>query len=384
MTIAGELMVRVAWDGRRVEHVDIRSTRPFMARRVLAGREPGNAVATVPLLFSICRRAQRAAAAGAIDAAQTGQRDSNRAPAHIPVLLEMLQEHFSHLLIDVPRAMRRDCGIAAAASGRKRIEAALQASERDEGRIDPGVLRDVETTLEALAASEIYGTASARWFNLAGFDDLLAWVGQGTTLPARLLSDVLRDTPTLGASDVELMPPTSSAALLSTVAPAMARERDFARAPLWDGAPVETGPLARMREHRLVAATLRHCGHGVVARLVARLVELALLLRDAQDPCAFGASPAPVQTFAIAPGEGMAAVQTARGVLLHRARVAEGRIVDYQIVAPTEWNFHPAGALVRGLAGMAAADRDEIERRAALVAQALDPCVGLRIEVGHA
>ncbi len=38
VTIEGELIVRLAWDGRRVNRVALRSTRPYAAARVLAGK----------------------------------------------------------------------------------------------------------------------------------------------------------------------------------------------------------------------------------------------------------------------------------------------------------------------------------------------------------
>ena len=54
----------------------------------------------------------------------------------------------------------------------------------------------------------------------------------------------------------------------------------------------------------------------------------------------------------IGPGEGFAAVNSARGRLYHRLKLdGGGRIVDYAIVAPTEWNFHPDGPFVRLLLG---------------------------------
>jgi Ni,Fe-hydrogenase I large subunit len=77
-------------------------------------------------------------------------------------------------------------------------------------------------------------------------------------------------------------------------------------------------------------------------------------------------------------------VQTARGLLLHRVRLAKGRVAHYQIVAPTEWNFHPDGALVRALRRMVTDDRATLEQATRLAVQALDPCVGFRIEVGDA
>jgi Ni,Fe-hydrogenase I large subunit len=77
-------------------------------------------------------------------------------------------------------------------------------------------------------------------------------------------------------------------------------------------------------------------------------------------------------------------VETARGLLLHRARLRGGRVADYQIVAPTEWNFHPEGALTRGLEGLTANDTPTLVKRARLAVHALDPCVACEVEVGHA
>jgi Ni,Fe-hydrogenase I large subunit len=71
-------------------------------------------------------------------------------------------------------------------------------------------------------------------------------------------------------------------------------------------------------------------------------------------------------------------------LLLHRATVTEVHVTGYQIVAPTEWNFHPQGALARGLEGAAATDAMALERDARLVVQALDPCVACRVEVAGA
>ena len=80
----------------------------------------------------------------------------------------------------------------------------------------------------------------------------------------------------------------------------------------------------------------------------------------------------------------MAAVQTARGLLLHRARIVDERVEDYEIVAPTDWNFHPQGSAASALMKLAAKDAVALERRAAMTVQAFDPCVAYRIEIGHA
>jgi coenzyme F420-reducing hydrogenase alpha subunit len=222
------------------------------------------------------------------------------------------------------------------------------------------------------------------WLALGDIGALQVWLERGATLPAVLLEELLEQMPHLGRSEVVLMPPIARDALIRAVVPAMTCQPLFARAPTWGGVPVETGALARMRSQPLVAALAARYGNAVPTRMVARLAELATLLDGLAQGPRDEPGPSRVQAFALRASEGLAAVQTARGLLLHRARVADGRVVDYQIVAPTEWNFHPDGALVHGLDGLAADDVVMVEQRARLTVQALDPCVECRIEIGHA
>lgn len=372
MTIEGELAVRLDCAARRVRRVTVRSTRPFVAARVLQGRAPDDAVATVSRLFSICGRAQEAAAAGALAVArgltQPAAAWAARARA---VRLETIQEYLRRILVDWPEAMGRAPATAPVAAALRSL--ALAARET----ADRGLARE----LSGIAARAVYGVAPDAWLAQDAGVAVDAWADRGQTLPATLLAELLRGSPLLGRSDVRLMPAARLEALESAVLPALRAEPRFGAAPAWDGVPVETGALARRRDHPFVASLVARFGHAVPARMTARLVELAVLLGQlaAGDP-----ADADIDAFALADGEGLAAVQTARGLLLHRARVRDGRVADYQIVAPTEWNFHPGGPLVRGLAGMAADDEDTLARRARLAVQALDPCVACTIEVTHA
>ncbi|HCV13111.1 MAG TPA: hypothetical protein DGC76_05325 [Candidatus Accumulibacter sp.] len=75
------------------------------------------------------------------------------------------------------------------------------------------------------------------------------------------------------------------------------------------------------------------------------------------------------------PGVGLARVDTARGSLLHRVELAEDRVLQYLIVAPTEWNFHPRGAFVREISGCPASSRRAARFAADSLALSLDPCV---------
>ena len=67
---------------------------------------------------------------------------------------------------------------------------------------------------------------------------------------------------------------------------------------------------------------------------------------------------------------------------MHRvACTADGLIGSYRVLAPTEWNFHPGGALVCGLEAQLAANEAGLRRGVALAVLALDPCVGYEVAV---
>lgn len=351
MSAEGELFVRLDWTGTRVEGVRIRSTRRDAAARVLQGRTPGEALAWIPRVFSICGKAQAAAAGLAL--AHAGADVAHARDTGI-VRREIVDEIFFRLLIDWPRAAGEAADAATVA----------QARSADDG------------ALTTLAAQRVFGEPASSWLLRGGIDELLGWTASAGTLPARLLGALLRQAPSLGRSDVALMPTPTRPSVEASVLAAMAQDPAFMQAPTWDGAPVETGALVRMRGHPLVAALVERDGHTAGARMTARLAELAQLLSSPASPHADG--------FALPTGEGVGVVETARGFLLHLVRMAGGRIAEYRILAPTEWNFHPRGALARGLSGLASDDEGEVSRLARIAVHALDPCVACAIEVAHA
>jgi Ni,Fe-hydrogenase I large subunit len=331
----------------------------------------------VPRLYSICGRAQGAAAAAAIEEAEGIEPAFDTVvERERTVVLEAIQEYLWRILIDWPEAMGRSRQSSPVAAARRRI-AASAASDVDSHAGLAGALANV-------AELHIYGEAPDTWLDRSDADALDRWSRSASTLPATLLRELIDVAPTLGASNVALMPAPSRAALSASVLPALRTMAGFERAPEWDGRPTETGALARTHAHPLIAALRARWGNTVPTRMAARLAELALLLRTLDTGCRDDNGAPWVAAFAPNPGEGVAAVETARGLLLHRACVADGRIANYQIVAPTEWNFHPAGPAARGLMGMPARDEATLTTQARLAVQALDPCVAFAIEVAHA
>ena len=137
---------------------------------------------------------------------------------------------------------------------------------------------------------------------------------------------------------------------------------DFAAAPTYRGRAAVTGALARHAELMDQALLLAH----VMARAA-----------DLTAPRGLGLASAAT----VAPGIGRAAVETARGLLLHEIVLDGERVADYVVVAPTEWNFHPAGMLKAWLEGAPAASAEELRAFAARAVLALDPCVRWEIDM---
>lgn len=370
MFLEGEIVLEVDWDGRRVTAVRTVSTRPQVAGIALRGRSGAEAASLAGRLFALCGRSQSTAAACATEAAEGLAEGEARGLARDHVIAaELAHEHFWHFLIDQPRQSGEAPRVAAMGRARQALEPVLNGTGAGPA---PGVSR--------IAAEEIFARPPGEWLAGGQWDALAGWARERATPVAARLAARLADDAGLGASPVALMPPVDAETVRIGLAGPIAKDREFPAVPHWGGEPRETGALARRAGHRLVAQALRRFGCGVVARFVARLVELAEVAGELEK----GAGERRHGAIAPGPGQGIAWVETARGLLLHRARLEGGRVAEYAIVAPTEWNFHPRGAFAAGARGIEAKDEDDLARRVRLVASSLDPCVAWRAEVAHA
>ncbi len=369
MAIEGELVVRVETAGGRVSRASARAERPRVAGRLFAGRAADEAPVLAGTLFAICGRSQAIASRAAVEAARDeGPAADRRAARDARIAAETVQEHAWRFLVDWPRLAGEAPQVEALSRGRKALAPLLDA---DEDTADGAPRREAA----AWARESILGMSPAAFLRVDSVQALQGWLAQAGTPVARLVAKLLAGEPALGASDVEPLPYGDDGWVARALAPAIDADERFDEAPHWRGAARETGPLARTAGHPLVADAIARWGRGVGARVVARLVDLAAALEAAGG-----------RHGAIRLGEGSAIawVETARGLLVHRVTLEDGRIGRYRIVAPTEWNFHPQGAFARGATGIAAGSGAQLESAVRWVVSSLDPCVAVRYEAGHA
>ncbi len=81
------------------------------------------------------------------------------------------------------------------------------------------------------------------------------------------------------------------------------------------------------------------------------------------------------------PNVGIGQKEAARGRVVHRVEMHGASVGRYQILAPTEWNFHPRGVVAAALARLPRGDVDALRRKADMLIKAVDPCVGYDLRI---
>lgn len=158
----------------------------------------------------------------------------------------------------------------------------------------------------------------------------------------------------------------------------------WCKAPRLNGSPMEVGALARQQVagHPLIRKLVAKSGGNVRNRVIARLLELTLVVPEMQK---WGEDLQPGKPFCTplqlpSECEGAGLVEAARGSLGHWLRVHKGRILNYQIIAPTTWNFSPRdargvpGPLEQALSGTDISDTSG-EIRIQHIIRSFDPCM---------
>jgi coenzyme F420-reducing hydrogenase alpha subunit len=331
----GHLDVRLKTEGGAVKRVEIDNQRVLSATNLLVGKNPTEAHALIPRLFSLCGTAQSLAGLAALEAAAGMAPDAGQKACRATLLAaETAREQAMRIFLDWPRLLDEAPDVLLL----KRLRSAIAAHDRS---LAQGLLDD------ALGGDP--------------FIDHLAWADCGASVPARLLRRILdQGLDDFGASPFKPLPRLD----LKKMASRLDEDANFTLHPNWDGEVFETGAFSRHPR----------ANNGLLARFLAHLSELrqavaALCLLENQVS----------EPPELISGEGIAEIEAVRGRLIHRVVVCDEKVSAWRILAPTEWNFHSNGAFVRGLLGVKLTD--DLAWKAEMLAVAIDPCVAVKIRV---
>jgi hypothetical protein len=348
---------------------NITSTRAVLARRVGSGLPASAWPTRAAALYRLCGEAHRIAARAAV-AAATGSAPDAPEPIAQALRFDALREHLRRIVLDWPAPLAGES--ASAAELRALSDCPLPCHDASADP-DLGALRH-------WIGEHLLGESPASW--LAAWDAdpaaaLARWTERARTPTARRLRACRAAAQAIELPLPPLPTPAESAlgALLADCAGELRTNPAFALAPHWRGRVIESGCWARIDE----PAPARY--HDTWLRLGARIAETARLAL----PAAAAARRLRCGALAPVPGEGVGWCEMARGLLLHRVRIGAGsdsttaRIAECDVVAPTEWHFHPQGPVATALARLPARDADDAVR---LLAVAFDPCVAVRVAGG--
>ncbi len=362
----------------------LRSGRPLQASRILEGLSPEKALHRLPLVFSLCGNAQSVAAVNACEEALAITPSAPQQQARgMLVWMESAREHLLRILLDwpafadepvqrdgLPKVMRLLPSMTHALYGE-----AVPFRLGSRPKVDIDMTKETIAGLRAMIDQLLGGRIPT---SRSHFED---WLKQGKTLPARLLRRLQEQGwDQLGQADSVFLPPLETGALHKQLDATEANT--FIATPIWQGRPCETTPLQRQQDRPLIRELLEREGNGLLTRFMARLVELASIPDLLQaglavlSPSAMGVTRRTSDT-----GIGLAQVEAARGRLVHRVEIDKGVIQRYQILAPTEWNFHPEGIAVQGLQTLSCSNDEQLQQQAKLWINAIDPCVGFQLQV---
>lgn len=372
--IAGSVKIRVQAKSGRIERVEVDATRPTQAAAILRGRTSAEAVRLIPLLFSLCANAQSVAAATACERA-LGLSTAPETAAQRRYLLnvERAKEHSLRFLTEWPHwlGLPREKALAARLLGLCNALGEPHASPKAliefiRGRILGPSWQAGQELIQPAAQSRVEAVVGRLLQRL----EELGWTALG------------------GQERIKALEPLPPGAWWPWFDENGAR---FCARPEYQGQPRENTPLSRSRDAPAVKLATERWGTGLGTRLLALASELegALIALDRANTGAGlpmtgdqGTDPDLwISSANCAQNAGIACVEAPRGRLIHQVTLVDGRIQNYRVCAPTEWNFHPRGTAVAALGSIPFVSIGDYRARAQALIGAIDPCVGYDLEV---
>jgi len=403
MISAGKVDISVqALEHRCVAKVEV--NRPRHLHSFFAGKSVDYMLQSVPLVFSICGGAQSVVALRAaeralglaVDPRIEQQRDRM-------VSLETLHEHLWSLLMDLPPALGFPRWQEAMALASQSLHKTMNELRSKLCKLNPHpqnydfppaeAFHNISTLLFGNQQADISADPPEQFEGVAG--ELLSALHNidfQHPLPVAPADPELVTRHAGGSADQQEVdsanprgsyqsgrPPSSNVtglfSLLASADVVFALE-ELLRHQLSSGASCDSGPLARQCEHPWVR---RHSGHALASRLLALLAETYQLLA--------GKVLAGGTVSSAGPDSGSAELETARGrlacaLVVDKPESAElpATVKHMQVIAPTDWHFHPQGIAAKLLSEVPP-EPELLPERAEVLVKLINPCIGYCLHI---
>jgi len=369
--IEGEAQVRYRYEGERVAFAEILFLNSRHIEKILQNRDPLDALAINPRVCGICGHAHLIATVRALEGCFDGLRISDKACKirEITLSLELLQNHFKWFYLTILPLLELEAPLDRALDPARVAGEmiALLAGQYPHtsyalpggicGEVTPVDLLEFRHRLHRLRGlfrQNIVDVDLEEFVQCERIEELL---GKSGDLPRAMRQILDRGWERLGRSHDRfivfgggLFRPGKSVGTrlrehldLRYVREEEAQETKALKV-LYRGRAYETGPLARamLLKTPLVKEAHRKYRDSLFTRILARICEIPRLLAyldrltkelDLSQEAWNDPGPFPPEA------EGIGIVEAARGSLIHRVSIREGKIRRYEIITPTQWNL---------------------------------------------
>ncbi len=346
------------------------STRPDWINQLTLGKAATALPGLLASLFNLCGHAHRLCAGLAVQAADGGVVPLADATRHA-LRTETLREHLRRIGLDWPRQLAT--GSEACGRSQELALKALQTCPLSLGAQAPARSQDF-SGLPHWLGQQLLGMPAEQW--LEGWERApRPWMDDWCEVTPGWLPELLQGAKVVADGHMTGAPALRLHAARQDLMAMAGHLRDthsFARQPYWRSQCAETGTWTRLNQEAPEGFDTPWL------RLGARLAELVRLsLPDGARRS--GAQWLQAGSVCIGDHEGLAWVEMARGLLIHYVRLdgqgSDARIGTCRVLAPTEWNFHPHGAVAEVLETLPKVITPDVEQRILALMAAFDPCV---------
>jgi coenzyme F420-reducing hydrogenase alpha subunit len=390
MPIEGEIKISVIVRAGQVESVSITSTRPLHITRLFAGKSIDSVADIMNALYQLCNTAHRFAFLRLLDESAVIKLSQNEIQAYKLLLdLETIREH----CFSISSKWSQDSGNSVDTNIINLLVILKEINSTLFANTDPLSLADKELQsfnsidkliikLEQQLQNLLIGSENNAESIFTGIDSFNNWLRYGESKSVTFLNYLQQhQLSKIGDVEVSHLPDLD----LQEVSVLLNNDAYIQR-PSYQNVTYETTPYSRQSRHQLIKQLVNIHGNGVLTRAVAQLLEIFELLNKVKHDYRDIESENISYSIQLPVLETRALVQleAARGRLVHQLSIEDEKIKTYQILAPTEWNFHPEGVLNHMIESLSFTDKEDLIKKIKLLVNAIDPCVGYSVEVDHA
>ncbi len=373
--VAGQITVTAEYDGYQITQVSIHSTRPKLVSRILEGKAPEEVVVIVPLLYSLCSTAQTVAGVTAIESNQGHQAGPEVLRVRNFLLLaETVKELGLRLVqdwlpdekvISAPALLKWYSQVQQKFSWSLHLQAQIEDTQRIERDIQLSV-SELKALLQSLTAGNELSFKESVYA-----ENRYHPVGNAV---ARLNQQFAGIHLGEGAKPLDLSKQGGSTDYLQQK---ICEDKTFCSAPDILGDCAESSVWMRNSKQSMITEAKALNMHPIALRFLALVLELKGVPQRLLN--------AGREKLIDVLGPGFVAVNIARGTLIHSItldgdELAHSKVASYNVIAPTEWNFHPEGSLVKMLQGVVVPE-NLVKPLVEKLILAVDPCVAYQVEV---